>query len=137
MKYLTFFGLLLFSLPLFSQNAADLIGNWTVSKAELSESGLQDDQMQAMQILEGKIKAASFEFEEDGRFTFDFDDTNMRIDDGFWKLDADRKLVYISTWEGKADLRPLLLAIQILEHHGDRMTVHLLESPIKLRLVKG
>jgi hypothetical protein len=120
---------------LHAQTKADLTGTWTVVKADVAREGLSADLIQAAEQLQPALTAATLDLGADGQCKFVSRDTETpyTVENGTWKFDEQRQYLKLK-W---AD-RPGTLVFRVLPGgNGQKATLHLLESAVKLEIAKS
>ncbi|MBK7762998.1 MAG: hypothetical protein IPI46_06445 [Bacteroidetes bacterium] len=137
-KIISCTAFLIFSLSAFSQqiNKSELIGKWRVVSAESTLGNLIPEEFKStLDSLMKGIMIASFEFEENGKFNFNFGIQEMAIQNAHWKIDSKSNSIVVQEWADKDKEKSKLMEISI-EKEKDKTYFLPIETFFKLEMKK-
>ncbi len=109
---------------------SDLIGTWQVLKVSAAPGQYSAAEKKQIKSLDDAFLKSSFLFKEGSRCSFEFAFEEMRITDGFWKLDE--RAIDIREWNDRSSL---LMKI-IVAKKGEVTTFAIDETPFVLEVKK-
>jgi len=131
-KLLFVLVLFLFELTVSAQAVNSILGKWFVQDVIITEN-LPPDEAEKMKEIIAAFGKSSFNFEEDGKFSFDFSFPELEFPGGVWWYDAGKSSVKITE---SRDPGSILMVILIQKDSNGDIYFLLDETPIKLKVKK-
>ena len=78
----------------------EIVGTWSVTQINVL-TRLTEDQNKTIETLKAAFLRSKFIFNEDNSFVFDFELDKMRIQNGHWKYNDQKKSFIIQDWKDK------------------------------------
>jgi len=78
----------------------EIVGTWSVTQINVL-TRLPEDQNKTIETLKAAFLRSKFIFNEDNSFVFDFELDKMRIQNGHWKYNDQKKSFIIQDWKDK------------------------------------
>lgn len=114
---------------------SDLIGKWKVTNFKVLSDGISKQEAMAAEKLKKSFLQAHFEFKGNKRFSFDFEDADMKITNAHWKYNPQTKSALIQEWKDRNADKPVLMEI-FIKREGDHLAFLLAETPFILLVEK-
>jgi len=95
---------LFISIPLylFGQTKSELIGTWKVHQVKLSqEIQVEGEAKQNVNMVIDAFSHSVFHFKSDGKFDFQVDIADLKIENGYWKYDPATNYVSVDNWDDR------------------------------------
>ena len=131
---ITFFILFtLFSKSSYSQQNEDLIGDWKITKVELTPNAGQEEK-QMLGMLTQIFTKSTFHFKTNSLFSFESPDKDLAIRDAVWKFDITKKYIKVTERVTKGTSGQLMgITVKVIE---GQYLFFMEESPFVLTVIK-
>jgi hypothetical protein len=122
--------LILLSMNLHAQSRADIIGNWSVQKVELSEEiSLTEKQKEQMELLFFELKKSTFSFHQEQKASIYLTMADTVQNHCYWAYDDKTKIITLTDLKNKEAVRAKIL----VEISKDKeVKFHIAETPFIL-----
>jgi hypothetical protein len=117
-----------------AQSKADIVGNWSVQKVELSEElSLTEEQKMQMELLFSELRKSTFSFYQDQKTSIYLTLADTSKNDGYWVYDEHEKIITITDLKNKE----AVLAKILVELSKDKeVKFHIASTPFILTVLK-
>jgi len=132
-KILFYFLLVLISSSNYAQTSKSLLGTWYVAEVIIPKDSFPRDKPGLYDSLITAFRTCSFQFEDSGKFVFNFSFKEMQVPDGEWTYDAIKKVIKVTE---KDDPRSTLMEISVESNQEREIYFMLIETPIILKMRK-
>ena len=135
-NYRTITFIILFTVltkPSFSQQNDDLIGDWKITKVELTPNAGQEEK-QMLVMLRQIFSKSTFHFKNNNLFSFESPDKDLAIKEASWKFDVTKKYIKVTERVTKGNSGQLMgITVKII---AGQYLFFMEESPVVLTVIK-